>query len=288
MINTDIQVKVDNFDGPLALLLHLVQKQEIDIQELDIEQITQQYLEFLQKMEELNFDVAGEFLYMAATLLYIKSKNCVEHGEGEVHSSFTDEDFDITSKSQLIEKLEQLELFQRLGEELWKLPKKGEDVFTRPRLKKQTLANMFLQPMDLQELTNTMVDVLFREGRKHKVIEKDKVSIKSKLIDLKKVLREGLKTQFSHLLSKDESKIDKVVTFISLLELARLKKVSIFQNEDRGDIYVEVLDNLENFDVDQANGFDDPEQEEKEKEEELKAQLIQEAANTVEDVNTLH
>ena len=73
MTENDILVKVDRFDGPLALLLHLVQKEEMRIQELELNTITNQYLDYLQKMQDLNFDLAGEYLYMAATLLFLKS-----------------------------------------------------------------------------------------------------------------------------------------------------------------------------------------------------------------------
>ena len=77
MIETNIQVRLDKFDGPLGLLLHLIQREEMSIKELDINKITLQYLDYLQKLQDVNFDVAGEYLYLAASLLFIKSKSFI-------------------------------------------------------------------------------------------------------------------------------------------------------------------------------------------------------------------
>ena len=114
MIETSIQVKLDRFDGPLGLLLHLIQREEMNIGDLDITQITNQYLDYLQKLKDVNFDIAGEYLYMAATLLFIKSKASVVEGEGNQVKLEGDEEFQITTKTQLIEKLEELQRFQVL------------------------------------------------------------------------------------------------------------------------------------------------------------------------------
>lgn len=77
MLDTTIKVKTDCFDGPLALLLMLIQKEQMSVKELDLTKITKQYLDYLANMKELNFDIAGDYLYLAATLVLLKSKNCV-------------------------------------------------------------------------------------------------------------------------------------------------------------------------------------------------------------------
>ena len=83
MLDTSIQVKTDYFDGPLGLLLLLIQKEEMDIRELELTKITKQYLDYLAQMRELNFDIAGDYLYLAATLLLLKSKNCITEEESK-------------------------------------------------------------------------------------------------------------------------------------------------------------------------------------------------------------
>lgn len=259
MTENEILVKVDRFDGPLALLLHLVQKEEMSIQELELNTITNQYLEYLQKMQDLNFDVAGEYLYMAATLLFLKSQSIADEVQDLdlLKTSAGELGLEIQTRGDLIKRLEELERFQRLGQRLWGLPKKGHEIFVKPKVDRKAIENSILTPLDLQQLTETMMDLIRREKRKYTVVKRDRLSIKEKLIRLKSMLKVGDSTQFDKLLDENETGIiDKVITFISLLELARLKKLQIFQNEDMGTIYIEVKESLESFDVETADGFD--------------------------------
>jgi segregation and condensation protein A len=256
---TDILVRIDHFDGPLALLLHLIQKEEMRIKDLNITMITTQYLDYLQKMQDLNFDIAGEYLYMAATLLCLKSQNALE--ENQDQNTFRigagELGLEITTRGDLIKRLEELERFQRLGQKLWALPKKGYEIFVKPKVDKKAIENSILTPLDLQELTNTMIDLIRREKKKYTVVKRDRLSIKEKLLRLKTLLQPGNTTEFHKLLDETNSDvIDKVITFISLLELARLKKLEVYQNEDLGTIYVDVKESLDNFDVNTADGFE--------------------------------
>ena len=130
MLDTEIKIKTENFDGPLALLLLLIQKEEMDIKSLDLTKITGQYLSFLSQLEELNFDVAGDYLYLAATLIFLKSKNCLlEKPSEEVQQMLGDSNLAILSETDLVKRLEELNRFQMLGRKLWGLPKKGHEVF---------------------------------------------------------------------------------------------------------------------------------------------------------------
>ncbi len=260
MLENNINVRIQNFDGPLGLLLHLIQEEQMSIKDLDITQITGQYLAYLKKMQDLNFDIAGDYLYMAATLLFIKSKFCVEEEEQTKKLLKGEEDFQITSKSELIRKLEELARFQKLGERLWGLNKKGHEIFTKPKINRKDIINSILTPMELDNLTEVMIDFIKREKRKYTVVRRDRISIKEKLKTLKERLSSGTKTDFEQLLDKDKSIDDIVITFISLLELARLKKIELFQNESFGNIYVDVVEDLNNFDVETADGFEDEEE----------------------------
>lgn len=259
MSENEILVKIDHFDGPLALLLHLVQKQEMRIQDLELNNITHQYLDYLQKMQDLNFDVAGEYLFMAATLLYLKSQTVADESQDQntIKISAGEMGLEIQTRGELIKRLEELERFQRLGQRLWALPKKGHEIFVKPKVDRKAIENSILTPIDLQQLTETMMDLIRREKKKYAVVKRDRLSIKEKLVRLKSLLKEGETTQFEKLLDEKETGIiDKVITFISLLELARLKKLQIFQNEDKGSIYIEVKESLDSFDPETANGFE--------------------------------
>jgi len=265
MAENEILVKVDRFDGPLALLLHLVQKDEVRIQELELNTITNQYLDYLQKMQDLNFDLAGEYLYMAATLLYLKSEAAADESQDQDLLKVTagEMGLEIQTRGDLIKRLEELERFQRLGQRLWALPKKGHEIFVHPKIDRKAIENSILTPIDLQQLTETMMDLIRRDKKKYAVVKRDRLSIKEKLIRLKTLLKEGETVQFDTLLDANETGIiDKVITFISLLELARLKKLQVFQNEDKGSIYIEVKESLDSFDPESANGFE-PEDETK-------------------------
>lgn len=252
-----ILVRIDQFDGPLALLLHLVQREEISLRELDLNHITAQYLDYLQKMQDLNFDVAGEYLFMAATLLQLKSQTAVEETDSNVRISSDGEGVEIATRAELIRRLEELERFQAIGQKLWALPKKGHEIFVKPKVDRKAVENSILTPIDLEQLTMTMMDLLRREKRKYTVVKRDRISIKEKLLVLKNTLKVGVTTEFDALLDKTQTGvIDKVITFISLLELARLKRLEVFQNETMGTIYVEVKEDLQSFDVDTADGFE--------------------------------
>lgn len=272
MIETQINVRLDQFDGPLGLLLHLIQKEEIDIKDLEINTITNQYLDYLQKLQDVNFDVAGEYLYLAASLLYIKSKNVTEEQEEKIKIEGLGE-LEITTKTQLIQKLEELARFQKLGEKLMNLPRRDEDIFVKPKVDKKSIQNSILLPMDLQTLTAAMIDIMKQEKRKYTVVRRDRLSIKEKLIELKNNLSIGSSTSMDKLINWEKGRDEVVITFISLLELARLQKLDIFQNERDGAIYVEVLDSLDTFDIETADGFD-PEDEEGQVDESLLTEIV--------------
>jgi segregation and condensation protein A len=244
-----------------------VQKEEMLIQDLELTTITNQYLEYLQKMQDLNFDLAGEYLYMAATLLFLKSQTVADESQDQnmIKISAGEMGLEIQTRGDLIKRLEELERYQRLGQRLWGLPKKGHEIFTHPKIDRKAIENSILTPIDLQQLTETMMDLIRREKKKYAVVKRDRLSIKEKLVRLKSMLKVGETTQFDKLLDENETGIiDKVITFISLLELARLKKLQIYQNEDMGNIYIEVKESLESFDPESANGFE-PEGEEQTK-----------------------
>lgn len=275
MLNSNIFVKTESFDGPLGLLLLLIQKEEMDVRALDINKITHQYLEYLDRMQELNFDMAGDYLYMAATLVFLKSKSYVS--EDDVRRMIGDDvenDLHITSQAELIKRLEELKKYQELGQQLWGLSKHGHEVFTKPKVNRKKIVDSILNPMDLQELTNQMIDLIRREKKKYKLVKRDRLSIKEKLQFLKFFLKIGIPTNFFEILEKDQgetnSRDNTVITFISLLELARLKKISIFQNQEFENIFIKVKESLESFNVELADGFED----ENEENNEVPAQLV--------------
>lgn len=264
MLDTSIKVQTDEFDGPLGLLLLLIQKEEMSIRNLNLTKITKQYLSFIDEMRELNFDVAGEYLFLASNLIFLKSKSALREDEGlnTFEEEGISENLEIKTKAELVRRLEQLKHYQEMGEVLWALPKRGHETFVRPKIPRAKIVNSLLVPMDLEKLTDVMLDFLRKEKRKFSILKKETLSIKKKLLSLKKILVKGGSFLLTDLISEDEktSNLNIVITFISLLELARLKKVKLFQNESLGQIYIEVIESLENFDVESATGFENEEE----------------------------
>ncbi|TDJ07418.1 MAG: hypothetical protein E2O68_03605 [Deltaproteobacteria bacterium] len=248
MIDTSIQVKTDQFDGPLGLLLLLIQKEDMDIRDLDIGPLSEQYLDYLEGMKRLDFDIAGDYLYLLSMLLFLKSQSALNEESPMDLPEGLDVSLGITSKADLIQRLEELAKFQSLGDKLWELPKLNHTIFTKPKVNKKAIIDSILTPLELDELTGSMMDLIKRNNREFTIIEGDKVSLIGKLEDLKPLLSKGAKVYFDVLLKtgKDPAcPINMVVTFICVLELARLKKIQIFQNEPKAPIYVEVVESLE-------------------------------------------
>ena len=252
MLDTNICVKTENFDGPMALLLLLIQKEQMNIRSLDLNKITKEYLVYLQKMHELNFNVAGDYLYLAATLLLLKSNSCIT--EDEVLSLCDDEagaTGTITTQAELVRRLEELERYQKLGKVLWSLPKAGYEIFTKPKVNRKEIADSILSPIDLEKLTTTMMDLLSKQKRQYKAVKRDRISIKEKLVTFKERLVKDTTYMFDELLQNGEEKRidDIIITFISVLELAKLKKVSLYQNEEKSNIYIKILEKISDQDV---------------------------------------
>ncbi len=261
MLDTSIQVKTENFDGPLGLLLLLVQKEEMDVTKLNLTKITQQYLAYLRQMHELNFDIAGDYLFMAAVLLLLKSKKALDEDETARLREQTEAamEFSIASEMELIRRLEELQHFQKLGRGLWQLPKRDSQIFVRPKVRRKVLLDSVLTPVELQKLTQSMMGLISKQERNYTIVERDRFSIKEKLRSLKNFLVSNAQHDFDDLLQltkgKDAEIGNKVITFLSLLELARLGLVGLFQNEASKTIYIKVLKPLEHFDVDQSSDF---------------------------------
>ena len=261
MLDTTIKVKTDHFDGPLGLLLLLIQKEEMDVRELNLITITKQYLEYLAQMRELNFDVAGDYLYLASTLLLLKSKDCISEEETNRLRDSLDgaNELNIASQSELIKRLEELQHFQKMSLNLWDLDKKGHEIFVKPKINRKVIVNSILTPISVEKLTEAMMDFLHKEKRKYTVIKRDRLSIKEKLAYLKENLEVGSETTLVDLVSShgEIGHDNTVITFISLLELARLNKIEVFQNENLGTVYVSVVQSLSDFDVNKADGFEE-------------------------------
>jgi segregation and condensation protein A len=231
------QIQLPVFEGPLDLLLYLIRRDKIDIHDIPIAPITRQYVEYLELMRELNLDVAGEFMVMAATLIHIKSKMLVPVSPTEAEG---DEE-GLDPRQELVQRL--LE-FQRYKEAAGILHQKGEiraATWTRP----ETVVPRFddageeMLEAGLFDLISAFKELLDRRKAlmAHEV-EKEGKTVEERMSELMALLREGESLEFLELFAAQETKAAMILTFLALLELIRLKQVKVYQRGMFGAIRV--------------------------------------------------
>jgi segregation and condensation protein A len=235
-----LNVKLEIFEGPLDLLLHLIKKSEIDIYDIPITVITQQYLQHLEMIKTLNLDVAGEFLLMAATLLYIKSKMLLPPSPGEQSEEEKEEQED--PRAELVRRLLEYQRFKEAALDLTQGSLLDREVFAR-----KFFAEKFLEGSEevlageatLFDLLEAMKKVL--QGispEEFQEISLDQLSIKEKIHQIMECLWERESLIFSELVTPATPRGEIIITFLALLELLRLRMIKVFQAESFGTIRI--------------------------------------------------
>ena len=238
-----LKIKLPIYEGPLDLLLDLVEKNEMDIANIQVALIAEQYLDYLKQMRELNLEIAGEFLVMAATLLYIKSKMLLPPSEED------DEEEGPDPRAVLIEKLLEYQAFKQAAHELGILETERGKVFTRQ------IADYYLQEIELEEehvntistdlfdLVQAFHQVLAKASKEffHEVHEQE-VSIDEKMAEIKRRLIEEGRFSFFTLFSSPWTRNELIATFLALLEIVRLKLARVFQDNVFGEIMIEKIE----------------------------------------------
>jgi segregation and condensation protein A len=240
-------VKLDTFEGPLDLLLYLIRKNEMPIEDIEIAKITGQYLDFINAMRVLDVDLASEFVVMAATLIYIKSKMMLPKPELEN----TDEEVD--PREELIRRLLEYQQFKQAASELEKKPYLNEDIFKvyRPLdpIEVDFDPKTGLVEVGMYELALAFQDVLNRTKTSVHEVEAEEYSLEDKIIEVVAILKASTdeRVEFKTLFSKSAAKGEVVVTFLSILELSKLGYFKLFQAGHRSDIYLKTVKSFEDF-----------------------------------------
>lgn len=249
-----LNVQTEKFTGPLGLLLYLIRKEEMDIFDINIHQITQQYLSYIKAMKKLDLELAGEFIAMAATLIQIKSKMLLpqynEDGE-EVEEA--------DPRKELVQKLLEYQKFQEVAHEIYERPLVGRDIWLRGvRLKIETN-----QEEEIITEENALFSLIrsYRHAIKNmkKTVHKvgaEMQSISERIMELKDRLTFGVKTSFFKILPEQKSVNSLLVTFLSLLELTRMGFISVFQSENFADIHIETKKDIDGDVVSKAESFE--------------------------------
>ncbi len=221
------EVKLEAFEGPLDLLMHLIRKNEINIYDIPISLVTQQYLEYIDLMKELNLEIAGEFLLMAATLTHIKSKMLLP-GEEKADEDEEAED----PRAELVRKLLEYKSFKEVAEELGQREETWRDVFYHPPDKSIEGEDEVFIEVGLFELLEAFRDVLEQiPDKRYMEIVPDELTVRGRMTAIIEKLdaaaAEGV--TLLTLIEEDCTRRTIVVTFLALLELARLRLIKLMQ-----------------------------------------------------------
>ncbi|PYR79401.1 MAG: segregation/condensation protein A [Acidobacteria bacterium] len=230
-------VRLQNFEGPLDLLLHLIKKHELNIYDIPIALITSQYVEYIDLMQEMNLDVAGEFLVMAATLIHIKSRMLLPRPDP------TQEDPEEDPREALIRRLLEHQKFKAAAELLHERETLRSAQFMRPDSSVAEAAGDEYEPeleVDLFSLLTAFKGVLERASRRPRmVLPPEEIPIETRIEQLLARLSETEACGFEDLFADgDGSRGFVIVTFLALLEMIRLKLVRVFQSGGAGAIRV--------------------------------------------------
>ena len=235
-------VSLPEFEGPLDLLLHLVKRHELDILDIPISFITEKYLEYLDLMRSFSLDIAGEYLLMAATLALIKSRQMLPRPEEE---DLEDEEEGQDPREELIRRLLEYQKYKEVGEQLSNRPLLGRQVFGRgaPTEDPADPEKVHLMEVSTFSLIEALADVLSRAkiDSVHDVMV-DRISITDRINEIVDHLKEKETVRFLECfdISKSWSQIkhEVVITFLSILEMARLQMIRLYQHSDDGAIYL--------------------------------------------------
>ena len=230
------QVRIENFEGPLDLLLHLIKKNEINIYDIPVAMIAQQYLGYLEAMEELNLNVAGDFLVMAATLLQIKSKMLLPADE-----TADDDDEGPDPREELVRRLLEYKAFKEAARQLDDQEKVWREIFWREQapVVEEVEEDLPLENVSLFDLVDALKEVLERNPSSRLIeIVPDNLTVRERMNLILETLEGKDSVSFAALFEGSNHRMVVVVTFLALLELMRLRVARVFQAETFGPILV--------------------------------------------------
>jgi segregation and condensation protein A len=230
-----LEVILEAFEGPLDLLLYLIRRQNLDILDIPIAEITRQYIDYIDLMQDMRLELAAEYLVMAAILAEIKSRLLLPRPPQAENS---EED----PRAELVRRLQEYERFK----------KAAEDIEAMPRLERNfSLASAFVPdknvihlppPVELRELLLALKDVLKRaELTGRHAIQREALSVRNRMSDVLKALEDGAFHPFEQLFNPDEGRLGIVVTFLALLDLAKELLIEIMQSGPLAPIYLKSL-----------------------------------------------
>ena len=237
----DYSIKINEFEGPLDLLLHLIKESNINIQDIEINEITKQYLDYINKMEELNINVAASYLVMAAELMEIKSRSLLPNNDEELDES----DEEIPSKENLINKLIEYQKYKDMISTFKEMEENRKNIYVKaPERISNYIDNIARNEDDtsVDDLVKAFKEYLERKEREKPVTTKitnKEYNIKDRKKGIRNLLKDKKKVLFTELF--EENNVGYIViTFLSILEMTKDKEIIIKQDDNFKDITIEL------------------------------------------------
>jgi len=227
-----LEVFLEAFEGPLDLLLYLIRRQNLNILDIPLAEITRQYMQYIELMQELQLELAGEYLVMAATLAEIKSRMLLPRPK-------LDEDGELDPRAELVRRLQEYERFKRAAEGIDELPRLERDVWTASAPLKERQVVRALPQITLQEMLVAFKDVVTRAQMfSHHHIQRERLSVGERMSDILARLGSHGFLPFLQLFRPEEGRMGVTVTFVAILELMREGLIDIVQTAPYAPLHV--------------------------------------------------
>lgn len=227
-----LQVFLEAFEGPLDLLLYLIRRQNIDILDIPIAEITQQYVQYIEVMTELQLDLAGEYLVMAAMLAEIKSRMLLPRPEPE-------EDEEDDPRAELVRRLQEYERYKKAAQDISDMPRLERDVFVANAEAPERKVVTKTPDVTMKELLLAFHDVLRRaEMFSNLHMQREPLSVRQRMSEVLSRIKTGTFTSFADLFDPEEGRMGVAVTFIAILELLKESVVEVVQSDEYAPLHI--------------------------------------------------
>jgi len=227
-----LEVFLDAFEGPLDLLLYLIRRQNLDVLDIPIAEITNQYMSYIEMLHELQFELAAEYLVMAAILAEIKSRMLLPRPQ-------TEEGEEEDPRAELVRRLQEYERFKQAAEDLEALPRAERDFAVLEAWVAERKVIHIPPEIDLQDMLTALRDVLNRaELFTHHLVRSEALSVRERMSAIIDRLRDRPYLEFPSFFTAAEGRMGVVVTFLALMELLRERLIDLVQNKPLGQIYI--------------------------------------------------
>lgn len=258
-MNNDYRINVEVFEGPLDLLLHLIKKNDLDIYDIPVAFVLEEYMRYLDTIRELDIDLAGEFLLMAAELMHIKSKLLLPE------DAPAEEDEGLDPRADLVRRLLEYQQFKEAGENFVKRAVLGRDVFVPLAPERVMQAGDGPIEGNIYDLLDAFSRILKRiPAEQYHEVSTDRISINDRIYQIAAIVKKDSTTTIEELLPENLTRYDVVITFLAILEMCRLRMLKIYQSETFGRIYLQgMMEDVKDEDVArlveiEATGFGKP------------------------------